>query len=94
MSIFDETIDLFTSDHLHILYSIHADTDTLSNDHTIISSITMPCTNIKAIKHILDNRAIALPTKSAKTISDAITSTTIIYSNAGTIILIVIMVNQ
>ena len=76
-----------------LLTSSEGNTDNLSNDPAITSSIIIPCTNIKAIKHGLNNRAITLPNKYATTIRDTITSTTIIHLNAGIIILIVMMVN-
>ena len=89
----DEPSYLLTSDHLHVPYSSEGNTDNLSNNPAITSSIIIPCTNIKAIKHGLNNRAITLPNKYATTIRDTITSTTIIHLNAGIIILIVMMVN-
>ena len=51
----DEPTDLFTSVHLHVPYSSEWNTENLSNDPAITSSIIIPCTNTKAIKHGLNN---------------------------------------
>ena len=67
-----------------LLTSSEGNTDNLSNDPAITSSIIIPCANTKAIKHG------SLPTKYAKTLRDV---STYVDSNAGRIMLIVMMVD-